>query len=239
MRVARPVALRESWRRAFDITSLIKFSRRRSKFLAMSSPLPPVYSPGAKCRLDVMTSDSPTPAFPDGPPAWPIPDDDVRAALDAAYADGSWGRYHGPNCQRLRAALAEYHGVEHVTLCCSGTIAVELALRGLKVGPDDEVLLAGYDFAGNFRAIEAVGARPALVDIEPATWCLDVERLEAAIAPETRAVIVSHLHGGLVPMRRLMHIAAARGIAVVEDACQAPGAIIDGRRAGTWGDAGV
>jgi dTDP-4-amino-4,6-dideoxygalactose transaminase len=68
---------------------------------------------------------------------------------------------------------------------------------------------------------------------------LDVERLEAAIGPETRAVIVSHLHGGLVPMLRLMQISAARGIAVVEDACQAPGAMIDGRRAGTWGDAGV
>jgi dTDP-4-amino-4,6-dideoxygalactose transaminase len=78
-----------------------------------------------------------------------------------------------------------------------------------------------------------------LVDIDPATWCLEIERLEAAIAPETRAVIVSHLHGGLVPMRRLMEIAVARGIAIVEDACQAPGAIVDGRRAGTWGDAGV
>jgi perosamine synthetase len=178
-------------------------------------------------------------AFPDGPPIWPVADEDVRAALLAAYADGSWGRYHGSNCDRLIAALAKYHATEYVTLCCSGTIAVELALRGLKIGPGDEVLLAGYDFAGNFRAIEAVGARPALVDINPATWCLDVDQLQSAIGPETRAVIASHLHGGLVPMRRLMEIAASRGIAVVEDACQAPGAIIDGRRAGTWGDAGV
>lgn len=186
-----------------------------------------------------MSNEPHEPAFPDGPPTWPVADEDVRAALEAAYADGSWGRYRGPNCERLIGALAEYHRVEHVTLCCSGTIAVELALRGLKIGADDEVLLAGYDFPGNFRAIEAVGARPALVDIDPATWCFDVERLEAAIASETRAVIVSHLHGGLVPMRRLMEIAAGRGIAVVEDACQAPGAMIDGRRAGTWGDAGV
>lgn len=163
----------------------------------------------------------------------------MRAALLAAYADGSWGRYHGTNCDRLIAALTEYHAVEQVTLCCSGTIAVELALRGLKIGPGDEVLLAGYDFAGNFRSIEAVGARPALVDINPATWCLDVDLVESAIGPETRAVIASHLHGGLVPMRRLMEIAASRGIAVIEDACQAPGAIIDGRRAGTWGDTGV
>ncbi|MEX2186851.1 MAG: aminotransferase class V-fold PLP-dependent enzyme [Pirellulales bacterium] len=178
-------------------------------------------------------------SFPAGPASWPLADDDVLAALEAAYADGSWGRYHGPNCQQLAAALTEYHAVDHVTLCCSGTVAVELALRGLKIGPGDEVLLAGYDFAGNFRAIEAVGARPALVDIDPATWCMDIGKIDAAIGPETRAVIVSHLHGGLVPMRRLMEIAAARGLAVVEDACQAPGAIVDGRRAGTWGDAGV
>lgn len=178
-------------------------------------------------------------AFANGPPAWPLADDDVRAALDAAYASGDWGRYHGRYCRQLAAALEEYHAAEHVTLCCSGTIAVELALRGLRIGPGDEVLLAGYDFAGNFRAVEAVGARPALVDIDPRRWCLDVERLANATSDRTRAVIASHLHGGLAPMRRLMAIAAERGIAVVEDACQSSGAIVDGRRAGTWGDVGV
>lgn len=178
-------------------------------------------------------------AFANGPPAWPLADDDVRAALDAAYASGDWGRYHGRYCRQLAAALEEYHAAEHVTLCCSGTIAVELALRGLRIGPGDEVLLAGYDFAGNFRAVEAVGARPALVDIDPRRWCLDVERLANATSDRTRAVIASHLHGGLAPMRRLMAIAAERGIAVVEDACQSSGAIVDGRRAGTCGDVGV
>src|SRR5262245_48632502 len=91
--------------------------------------------------------------FPAGPPPWPLPDDAVRDALLAAYADGNWGRYHGPYCQRLAQALAEYHAVEHVTLCCSGTVAVELGLRGLGVSPGDEVILAGYDFPGNFRAV--------------------------------------------------------------------------------------
>jgi perosamine synthetase len=186
-----------------------------------------------------VTTPRENPAFPDGPPTWPVADEDVRAALEAAYADGSWGRYRGPHCERLSAALTEYHGAEHITLCCSGTIAVELALRGLKIGPGDEVLLAGYDFAGNFRAIDAAGARPALVDIDPATWCLDVDLVAEAIGSDTRAIVVSHLHGGLVPMRRLMEIARSRGLMVVEDACQSPGAIIDGRRAGTWGDAGV
>ena len=171
--------------------------------------------------------------------SWPIKDDDVRAALLAAYADGSWGRYHGPNCQRLREALSAYHGVPHVTLCSSGTIAVELALRGVKVGAGDEVILAAYDFPGNFRAIEAIGARPVLVDIDPARWCLDASQLELAVGENSRAIIVSHLHGGLAEMARIKEFAGRHNLAVVEDACQSPGARIDGRIAGTWGDAGV
>jgi dTDP-4-amino-4,6-dideoxygalactose transaminase len=170
---------------------------------------------------------------------WPLADEAVREALQRSFADGSWGRYHGPNCQRLRAELSALHGVEHVHLCSSGTMAVELALRGVKVAAGDEVILAGYDFPGNFRAVEAVAARPVLVDIEPRTWCLDPARLAEAIGPQTRAIIVSHLHGGMADMRRIMALAHGHGLAVVEDACQAPGATIDGRVAGTWGDVGV
>jgi dTDP-4-amino-4,6-dideoxygalactose transaminase len=171
--------------------------------------------------------------------AWPIEDDDVRAALLAAYADGSWGRYHGPNSERLVAALADFHNVPHVTLCSSGTIAVELALRGVKVGAGDEVILAAYDFPGNFRAVEAIGARPVLVDIDPATWCLDAAELDTAVGERTRAIIVSHLHGGLAQIERVARFARQHGLAVVEDACQSPGAWIGGRRSGAWGDAGV
>jgi perosamine synthetase len=170
---------------------------------------------------------------------WPLDDDDVRSALLAAYADGSWGRYHGPNYQRLHDVLAAYHGVPHVSLCCSGTIAVELALRGLKIAAGDEVILAAYDFAGNFRAIEAIGARPVLVDIDPDTWCLDADQLPAAVSEHSRAIVVSHLHGGLAPMRRIVEFARQHGMVVLEDACQSPGARVDGRVAGTWGDAGV
>jgi dTDP-4-amino-4,6-dideoxygalactose transaminase len=170
---------------------------------------------------------------------WPLADEAVREALERAFADGSWGRYHGPHCARLRASLATMHGLEHVTLCSSGTVAVELALRGVKVGPGDEVILAGYDFPGNFRAIEAIGARPVLVDIDPSTWCLDSARIAGGVGPRTRAIIVSHLHGGMADMPRIMELAQAHGLAVVEDACQAPGATIDGRLAGTWGDVGV
>ena len=166
-------------------------------------------------------------------------DAELAAALQAALADGSWCRYEGRHGEQLVAALRELLGVEHVYPVCSGTFAVELALRMLKVGPGDEVVLGGYDFAGNYRAIEAVGATPVLVDIVPRRWHVDPVQLEAAASPQVKAVIVSHLHGVLAPMREIAALADRRGWQIVEDACQAPGAIVDGRRAGTWGHVGT
>jgi dTDP-4-amino-4,6-dideoxygalactose transaminase len=188
---------------------------------------------------DRLALDGGPPVLPEGPPSWPRPNEAVCAALEAAYGDGSWGKYHGRNCEQLRELLARMHGVKHAWLCSSGTIAVELALRGLKIGPGDEVIVAAYDFPGNFRAIEAVGARPVLVDLAADSWTLDVEQVAAAAAPQTKAIIVSHLHGSLADMQRLRRVADERSVAIVEDACQVPGAAIAGKPAGAWGDCGT
>jgi perosamine synthetase len=179
------------------------------------------------------------PVRPEGTPEWPVADEEVRDALLAAYANGSWGKYHGVNLPLLFERLTEYFGVPEVLLCGSGTFAVELALRALKVGPGDEVIFAAYDYPGNFLTAHALGAMPVLVGVDPAKWNLDPTRLEEAVSPATRAVLVSHLHGGLVPMRDVMAIAARHGLRVIEDAAQVPGAVVQGRKAGTWGDAGV
>ncbi len=179
------------------------------------------------------------PSFPAGPPAWPVRDPEVDQTVMAALQDGSWGRYQADYSRRLVQKLCDLHGIEHAWTCCSGTFAVELALRGLQVRAGDEVILAGYDFPGNFRAVEAVGAFPVLVDIDPRTWCLDANQLRSAIGSKTSAVIVSHLHGGLADMQRITEIARAHHVGVIEDACQAPGAQVQDRMAGTWGDVGV
>jgi dTDP-4-amino-4,6-dideoxygalactose transaminase len=163
----------------------------------------------------------------------------VQQALAAAYQDGSWGRYLGGHVERLEQRLADFLGVPHVLSCASGTYAVEAALRALRVGPGDEVILAAYDYPGNFLAIHAVGAVPVLVDVTADSWSLSVEQVDAALGPSTRAIVASHLHGGLVRMRELMELAGQRAVAVVEDAAQAPGARVQGRPAGTWGDVGV
>lgn len=195
----------------------------------------------SSCALMPDTSDEPlfSPAGSFAPPRWPPDDPDVAEAVNRTLADGSWGQYRGPHVPRLADALADFFGLSHVYLCCSGTFALELALRSLGVGPGDEVLMAGYDYPGNFRAIEAIGARPVLVDVHPLNWNLDPGRLPAAVSDRTRAVLVSHLHGGLVPMPAVLEVAQRHGLAVVEDICQAPGAVVEGRMAGTWGDVAV
>lgn len=179
------------------------------------------------------------PTFPLGPPAWPINRPEIHDALQAAWKSGDWGRYHGRNSARLVDRMCEYLTAEHVMLCASGTAAVELALRGLKVGAGDEVILAAYDFKGNFQDVLALDAVPVLLDVNPWTRQLNLDELAVAVSPKTKAIIASHLHGGLVPMPKLMAFARERGILVLEDACQMPGAIVNGRRAGMWGDVGV
>jgi len=174
-----------------------------------------------------------------GPFEWPPADDEVRLALEQVYLDGDWGRYHGPHCEQLAEELGERFACSHAMLCSSGTVGVELALRGLGIGAGDEVVLAGYDFPGNFRAVEVVGARPVLVDVDQDTWCLDAEQLEGLDEGTVRALIVSHLHGGLADMPRILQIAREKGWSVVEDFCQQPGALIDDRPVGSWGDVSV
>jgi dTDP-4-amino-4,6-dideoxygalactose transaminase len=180
-----------------------------------------------------------TPIRPQGPPQWPLADAGVEQALQQLARTGDWGRYHGPHTEALCARLRELHQVSSALLTCSGTAAVELALRGIPVGPEDEVILSAYDFKANFTNVLLLGARPVLVDADPESGQLAVDRVASALSPRTRAVVASHLHGGVVDMPRLLEITRPAGIAVIEDACQMTLAQVHGRPAGSWGDVGV
>ncbi|MCI0381146.1 MAG: aminotransferase class V-fold PLP-dependent enzyme [Gemmataceae bacterium] len=179
------------------------------------------------------------PVRPDGPPDWPSRDPEIAAALQHAWDNGTWGKYHGVHCDKLEERLREYLGVSHVLLCGSGTYAVELALRALGVGPGDEVLLAAYDYPGNFLCVHAVGAQPVLVDVRPENWNVSLDAVRAGLGASTKVIIASHLHGGVVPMRELTELARVHKIAVIEDAAQCPGARVQGQMAGRWGDVGI
>ena len=170
---------------------------------------------------------------------WPPQNEQIFAALKSVYRNGDWGRYHGEETRILESNLAEYFSCSHVHLVCSGTIGIELALRGMGIQSGDEVILAAYDFPGNFRCIEAVGARPVLADISCESWSLCANSFEATLSPSTKAVIVSSLHGGLADIESICEIARQRGVRVIEDICQVPGASVNGRRVGTYGDVAV
>jgi dTDP-4-amino-4,6-dideoxygalactose transaminase len=165
--------------------------------------------------------------------------DSVTAALAAAAADGSWGKYHGPNTEQLRSDLIVWSGCKNIELCASGTAASELALRAFKVGQGDEVILAAYDYAASFKNVLMLGAVPVLVDVTPEDFSIRVDQVRDAITAKTKAIVVSHLHGGVADMLAIMDIAKKHGISVLEDACQATGATLNGKRLGSLGTLGI
>ena len=172
-------------------------------------------------------------------PSWPMADDNICGVFAAMLADGSWGRYHGSHCDALKSALAEFHHADHVHLCSSGTAAVELALLAVGVQSGDEVVLAAYDFKANYINVLTLGARPVLIDTTAAAPVMNPALLAEAITDRTKAVICSHLHGNLADIRSILQIAHQHGVQVIEDACQVPGAMIYGCRAGMLADVGV
>lgn len=132
--------------------------------------------------------------------------------------------------------FADALGVRHAVGVGSGTDALKLPLKAVGVGHGDEVVTAANTFYATAGAINEVGARPVFVDCDD-TFGMNVDQLEAAITPRTRAIMPVHLTGDVTDMPRIMTIAARRGLPVIEDACQSLLAEIDGRRAGTFGAA--
>jgi dTDP-4-amino-4,6-dideoxygalactose transaminase len=149
----------------------------------------------------------------------------------------------GGEVERFEAEVARHVGTAHAIGCASGTDALILSLAARGIGAGDEVITSPFSFFSTGSCAYKVGARPRFVDIDPETFNLDPERVEAAVGPRTRALLPVHLFGQCAEMEPLLEIARRRGLAVVEDAAQALGAAYRGadaqwRRAGTLGDAG-
>jgi len=162
---------------------------------------------------------------------------EIRYACDAA-ANG-WGDRCYEYITRFEEAFRQHLGVKYAIATSSGTGALHMGLAALGVGPGDEVILGDINWIASVAPITYLGAKPVFVDILPDTWCLDPERVEAAITPRTKAIIAVHLYGNLCEMDALFDIGRSYNVPVIEDAAEAIGSIYHGKRAGSMGTFGT
>jgi len=160
----------------------------------------------------------------------------IEARLKSILASGQV--ILGPEVAALEEEVAQYCGVAHGVGCSSGSDALLLALQALDLGPGDEVVLPPFTFFATVGAVCRTGARPVFVDIDPETWNLDPQQVEARITPRTRAVLLVHLFGQCAEMDPLWRLAERHDLILIEDAAQAMGSEYQGKRAGSLGSIG-
>ena len=147
------------------------------------------------------------------------------------------GRYViGPEITELEAQLAGYVGVEHCICVSSGTDALLIAMMALGIGPGDEVITSPFTFIATGEMITLLGAKPVYVDIDPATFNIDADRIEAAVTDRTRIILPVSLYGQCADMDTISAIATRHELTVIEDAAQSFGATYKGRRSGALSD---
>jgi dTDP-4-amino-4,6-dideoxygalactose transaminase len=147
----------------------------------------------------------------------------------------SGGLAQGREVATLEERFAAVIGTKHAVATSNGTTALHVALLANGVGPGDEVITVPFTFIASANTVLYCGAKPVFVDIEPDSFNMDPDQLEAAITPRTKAIQPVHLYGNPANMEHIMAIAERHGLRVIEDACQAHGASIGGRRVGTFG----
>jgi len=169
----------------------------------------------------------------------------VTAELTALVTSGDWGHYRPEVLRRLNDSIAAFLNVRHVRTVCSGSAAIELALRAAGVdgqkstspprGGPPEVICPVLDYPGNARAVRLLGGLPVMVDSAAGRWTIDPDAVLQAATPLTVAVIATHLYGDIAPVDSLRDICDAHGWTLVEDVCQMPGGRLGDRPLGIFG----
>ena len=162
--------------------------------------------------------------------------DEVLDAVHRVFE--SQGFILGDEVSELETQVATYCDSQAAIGCASGTDALFLSLLGLEIGPGDEVITSPFTFFATAGAITRCGATPVFVDINPSDYNINAAQIEAAVTPQTRAIMPVHIFGQCADMEPLWRIAVRSGISIIEDACQAIGAEYQGRRAGVLGTTG-
>lgn len=169
-------------------------------------------------------------------PSWPVFDEAERAALLEVLDSGQW--FYGERVKRFEAEYAAFQDARHCISCTSGTTALEIVYHALGIGPGDEVIIPPYTFIATASSVMRVGATPIFADIDE-WWCLDPDRVEAAITPRTKAIVPVHFGGHVCDMDRMRDIALRHGLFLIEDACHSWGGKWEGKGTGALGLCGV
>lgn len=159
---------------------------------------------------------------------------EFRNLIDAYLS--TWISSTGDYVRSFEQTFAQRVGLAHGVATSNGTVSLHLGLATLGIGDGDEVIVPDFTFAASANAVIHVGARPVLVDVDPKTWCISAEAIEAAITPRTRAVMPVHVFGRPAPMTEIAALAKARGLFVIEDCAEAHGARYDGKSVGSYSD---
>jgi perosamine synthetase len=165
--------------------------------------------------------------------ARPLLENEEAAAVLRVLASGQIAQ--GEYVAAFERRFAEVCHVREAVAVSSGTAALHLALLAHDIGPGDEVITTAFTFAATANAILLTGATSVFVDIEADSYTIDAALVEAAITPRTKAIMPVHLYGFPSDMKRLVPLAASHGLAIIEDACQAHAAQIDGKPVGSFG----
>lgn len=170
----------------------------------------------------------------------------IKAQVDASIHEvlDSAAFINGPEVHAFQKELEEYLGVKHVIPCANGTDALQIAMMGLGLKPGDEVITADFTFAATVEVIALLGLTPVLVDVDPVTFNVDVNAIEKAITPKTKAIVPVHLFGLSADMEPILELAKKHNLFVIEDNAQAIGApytFSDGKvmKTGAMGDIGT
>jgi perosamine synthetase len=171
-------------------------------------------------------------------PPWPVLGKEDVAAVAEALRSGHLTQLTGSTVAAFEEAFAAWHGVRHCVATSSGTTAIHIALAALDIGPGDEVIVPAHTFIASATPVLHQRAIPVFADVDPQTYCLSSESVAERITARTKAIMVVHLNGHPADLEALVALAEPRGIAVIEDAAQAHGALYQGRKVGTIGRLG-
>lgn len=168
-------------------------------------------------------------------PQWPM-STAKDAQLVAKITKSNRWSFDGPYEWQFAEAFTKYQGAKFGMCCANGTVGIQIALEALGIGAYDEVLVPGMTWQATAAACVDVNAIPVLIDVEPDTWCMDLDKAEAAITPKTKAIIVVHLYGCMPDMDRLVKLAKKHNLYLIEDCAHQHGSFWKGKGVGSFGD---